>query len=428
MPKRNRKSRNYLSLMLGLFGLISMMVFGYVAVENSHRQKVIAEVSANREDIKSLLRTLSIQMDQLYAENGRVEMINNELGGAEKIAEDHDLHPTILGLYLRSAAIHQHTENIVEKMRDMRGEAINHQTAIMELAEEPAILINLTTVANAAQSDASDFISTATLERLALEGKRVIDRLRNLTETAHISAARTSRSMWLIERNVIELKRDMKSRIGLVRRGFEDANLPITGLIKKTSNTIPVPYALIDNKKTPLLSTKTTNLMLAEAFALRKELTRLHQALPLSKPVKNLEVSSGFGYRIDPFTKKRAFHEGLDFKGPRGTNILASGHGIVTEATNKNGYGKMVAIAHEHGMKSLYAHLDKILVKKGQKVRLGDPIGTLGNTGRSTGPHLHYEIQQHGKPFDPKSFIEAGQNLEQIFAETGMTNDQLAAN
>jgi len=404
------------------------MIFGYVAVENSHRQKVIAEISSNRDDVRALLKTISIQQNQLYTDNGRAQMISMELGEAEKLAEDHALHPTILGLYLRSVAIHQHTENIAETMTKLRGDAINHQTATMELVEEPKILINFTADANAARPGASGFMSTATLERLALDGKRVIDRLRNLTETTHISASRTSRSMWLIERNVIELKRDMNSRIGVVRRGFEDANLPISGLIKKASNQIPVPYALINDKKTPILSTKTTDLMLAEAFAIKEELTRLHQALPLSTPGRNIKAGSGFGYRIDPFTKKRRLHKGLDFTGPRGTKILATGHGVVSEALNQNGYGKVVVIEHEHGMQSLYAHLDKILVKKGQKVRLGDPIGTLGNTGRSTSAHLHYEIQQNGKPFDPKSFIEAGHNLEKIFAESGMNIDQLAAN
>lgn len=417
---------HHLRSMALLLCALGAMVFGYVFVENSHRQKVIEEILTNRAQVQNLIEIMSLQQAHLNEGNGKAGMLIDELGPAEKLAQDHELHPIILGLYLRSAAIHQHTDNIAEKVRRLHEVAVGHQISTTGISAEPAIQINVARKASAATLDHEGYFSTATLERLAREGQRIIDQLRNLTEITHVSASRTNRSMWLIERNVIELKRDMRSKIGVVSRSFEDANLPVNDLIGQAIQTIPIPYTLKNNQKTPLLSTQTTDLMLAEAFALKKQLAELHQSLPLSLPGENIKAGSSFGYRIDPFTKKRRLHKGLDFNGPRGAPILATGHGVVVEAMTRSGFGKVVVVAHGHGMKSLYAHLDKILVKKGQQVRLGDVIGKLGNTGRSTSPHLHYEILQDGKPFDPSSFIAAGKNLENILAKTGMLQERYA--
>lgn len=131
--------------------------------------------------------------------------------------------------------------------------------------------------------------------------------------------------------------------------------------------------------------------------------------LPAISPIKmnkNIEVASGFGYRIDPILKIIAPHEGLDFVGKIGTPIYCTGKGTVIETVNlKSGYGIHVIVDHGYGYKTLYAHLSKILVKVGQKIERGTKIGLLGNTGRSTGPHLHYEIIKNRIKINPISFI-----------------------
>ncbi len=116
-------------------------------------------------------------------------------------------------------------------------------------------------------------------------------------------------------------------------------------------------------------------------------------------------VTSGYGLRISPFSKRRRFHAGVDISTRRGTPIVAPAAGVVTFAGREGSFGRMVAINHGRGIVTRYAHLDKIKVKVGQKVARGEVIATVGNTGRSTGPHLHYEVLLSGVPTNPMYYI-----------------------
>ncbi len=113
------------------------------------------------------------------------------------------------------------------------------------------------------------------------------------------------------------------------------------------------------------------------------------------------KVTSSYGVRLDPFTKKLAFHGGLDFRADEGSNVFAALSGTVEYAGRKGLYGNVVIIKHDKGYKTLYAHLQKPLVKKGDQVSRKDVIGLAGSTGRSTGPHLHFELHKRGKKLDP---------------------------
>lgn len=117
-------------------------------------------------------------------------------------------------------------------------------------------------------------------------------------------------------------------------------------------------------------------------------------------------LTSSYGYRKDPFTHKRTAHHGIDLAGPYGLDIHATGKGkVISAGHNRHGYGKEVLVDHGFGYISRYAHLQEILVKVGQKLERGEVIGTLGNTGRSTGPHLHYEIRENGRTVNPMYFF-----------------------
>jgi murein DD-endopeptidase MepM/ murein hydrolase activator NlpD len=116
-------------------------------------------------------------------------------------------------------------------------------------------------------------------------------------------------------------------------------------------------------------------------------------------------TTSGFGYRISPFTNQREFHEGLDISARIGTEIIAPSDGVVVEIGKTYGFGNLLIISHGYGIKTIYGHLSKTLVKKGQSVKRGDKIALIGNTGRTTGPHLHYEIQLNGVPVNPQNYI-----------------------
>ena len=147
---------------------------------------------------------------------------------------------------------------------------------------------------------------------------------------------------------------------------------------------------------------------LDEIAKLAEEKEKLLAAIPAIQPVRNKDLTrmaSGFGWRTDPFTKARKMHKGMDFTAPRGTPIFASGDGVVTRADNRSsGYGKHIRIDHGYGYLSLYAHLSKYNVSKGQKVKRGDLIGFVGNTGRSEAPHLHYEVWKDGEKINPINF------------------------
>ncbi len=129
--------------------------------------------------------------------------------------------------------------------------------------------------------------------------------------------------------------------------------------------------------------------------------------IPAIQPVMNKDlkrVASGYGMRIDPVYHVRRFHQGMDFTAPTGTEIFATGNATVKFSGWKQGYGNTVILDHGFGYETLYAHLYKSLVRKGQKVRRSDIIALVGNTGKSTGPHLHYEVRLNGKPIDPRNY------------------------
>lgn len=140
-------------------------------------------------------------------------------------------------------------------------------------------------------------------------------------------------------------------------------------------------------------------------------LEKLIKSLPLSRPMKNYYISSGFGYRIDPITKVNTPHRGLDFVGVNREKVLSPSPGKVILARRFSDYGNAVVIDHGYGVTSRYGHLAEIRVSEGQKIKTGDIIGHQGNTGRSTGSHLHYEVRYRNIPLDPKKFIEAGNYL-----------------
>jgi murein DD-endopeptidase MepM/ murein hydrolase activator NlpD len=135
--------------------------------------------------------------------------------------------------------------------------------------------------------------------------------------------------------------------------------------------------------------------------------------VPLTTPVHggSFELTSDFGPRVDPFTHRVAFHPGLDFGGPWGATVTATAPGTVTYAGPRGGYGNMVEIDHGYGMRTRYGHLSSILVRVGAKIEKGAPVGKLGSTGRSTGPHVHYEVWLADVVRDPSRFIEAGRHV-----------------
>lgn len=150
---------------------------------------------------------------------------------------------------------------------------------------------------------------------------------------------------------------------------------------------------------------------LGQSLTRMSALVRALEGLPQITPAQNERITSHFGYRRDPFTGGGAMHNGIDFKGPYGSPIFATALGEVTFAGWKGGYGRTVEITHANGIMTRYAHLARIDVRVGQSIDAGETLGGLGSSGRSTGPHLHFEVRVNGRAVNPRPFLETAPDV-----------------
>jgi hypothetical protein len=167
---------------------------------------------------------------------------------------------------------------------------------------------------------------------------------------------------------------------------------------------------------------------LDEILKLAKVKSNLLSAIPAIQPVRNenlRRMASGFGYRNDPFTKIRKFHEGMDFTAKTGTPVFATGDGVIQRADNSaSGFGNHIVIRHGFGYETLYAHLSKYKSRVGQRVKRGDIIGYVGSTGRSEAPHLHYEVHKNGKVVNPLNFYYGNISAAEYVAIAKIANQE----
>ncbi len=151
-----------------------------------------------------------------------------------------------------------------------------------------------------------------------------------------------------------------------------------------------------------------------ERFSIARQAAGL---APVHLPIARVtRTSSTFGNRKDPFTGRLAFHSGIDYPAPSGTQVFAAGAGTVTFVGTQAGYGNMVEITHSSGLITRYGHLSSFIAKEGQKVAAGTPIARVGSTGRSTGPHLHFEVRRSDSAVDPARYLKVGRTLAKILA------------
>lgn len=163
--------------------------------------------------------------------------------------------------------------------------------------------------------------------------------------------------------------------------------------------------------------------MLGQTLARMDALERGLVAIPSGAPALAPAITSGFGYRRDPFTGAAALHSGIDFKGAPGSSILAAAQGKIVFAGAKSGYGNCVEVAHGNGLVTRYAHLSSIGVRIGQRVDKGERLGGMGSTGRSTGTHLHFEVRHNDRAMNPRPFLEANRDVLKIQAVAEQRTD-----
>jgi murein DD-endopeptidase MepM/ murein hydrolase activator NlpD len=222
-------------------------------------------------------------------------------------------------------------------------------------------------------------------------------------------------------RSLQQQMKELEKRDNDVYRAIFEANpIPDSARAKELENKLEV--AIVENLKDQQLVSSVTYTLANlksriisqkksydEVEDLVKNKEKLLSHTPAIQPVSNKDlnrIASGFGYRIDPIYKTTKFHAGLDFTAPQGTPIYATADGVVSTAGNSgNGYGNHVIINHGYGYETLYGHMVRIKARNGQAVKRGEVIGWVGSTGKSTGPHCHYEVHKYGQKIDPIYFF-----------------------
>jgi murein DD-endopeptidase MepM/ murein hydrolase activator NlpD len=193
-----------------------------------------------------------------------------------------------------------------------------------------------------------------------------------------------------------------------IKETLQAAGLPVERDFGKDDSDVGGPLIPIDSAT--MFDSKVREL--DEALDALDQLKAEARKLPLANPAPGRPVTSAFGVRTDPILGTAALHSGMDFRAPVGMAAKATAAGVVTRAGWAGGYGRMVEVDHGNGFTTRYGHLSKVLVKVGEKVQAGDKVGLTGSSGRSTGPHLHYEVRRNGEALDPVRFLKVGKKVQ----------------
>lgn len=204
--------------------------------------------------------------------------------------------------------------------------------------------------------------------------------------------------------DVVKIASAHNEQLNILKRGHQDGvggeHIPVSDEdIMKLAISTESQFYVLDSDIDLLIE------HLEEAKGKIIEYQEHLRVTPSIYPTVSQRVTSSYGYRSDPFTRRPSFHSGIDFGGDRNDPVYATADGVVQTSSYNRNYGNYVIIKHENGIRTHYYHLQKSLVKKGQEVSKGEEIGKLGNTGRSTGPHLHYEVEKNGVKVDPKPYL-----------------------
>jgi len=261
------------------------------------------------------------------------------------------------------------------------------------------------------------------------------------------------------ERELYAEKNKMEAQYKVLQRQFNEVQDVLTDLEERDNNLYrvvlqaePIPFTVrkaiasntdyynqlydMTNSEIVVSTTKMLNTLKKQIYiqsrsydelvSLTKNREKMLQCLPAIQPVLNKDLkrmASGYGWRIDPVYHTRRFHEGMDFVAPTGTDIYATGDGTIVNAGWEQGYGNCIVINHGFGYETLYGHLSAIKVRPGQTVKRGDIIGLVGSTGKSTAPHLHYEVHYKGQVMNPQNYYFLDLSPEEYDRMVQMSNN-----
>lgn len=368
-------------------------------LQNAYQDR-LAELSSERDQRAGEAKTAQ---ERFYVALKQISAQQSQLLEAEEERRELATGLKIMQRKLQSAVkardvAQQNSDEILEELQSVSGSLNTRLGQANDIDKTLAFisdaLANTVSERDSVRAEATQMKErVATLEfdaRLLQErGDQIFSRLEDAVDVALTPLSRA------LDRNGI----NTDSLLNEVRRGYSGTGGPLTPLSISTESVF-------------------SDKMSDRASKLLKDLDRVNlvklaaRKVPLAHPVAgSYRYTSSFGWRSDPKTGGRRMHNGADMAGPLGTPIVATADGVVTFAGRQSGFGKLVKIRHSQGFETLFAHLNKIRVKSGQKVSRGDRIGDMGNTGRSTGVHLHYEIRIGGKPVNPRTYMKAANDV-----------------
>jgi murein DD-endopeptidase MepM/ murein hydrolase activator NlpD len=377
-----------------------------------------------REALKNRLQAFDSDLKRIAARNqsltNQIADLKSEIRGIEgdrrRMAAERDELTALLDQSRQSNG------NLAGQVADLTGRLTDlqrdHDAATAQVTALNAQVASLQGELQVAQASNADLsrqvaqtklaLSTVINQRNALQlGRsdlgRTIDELRDKVASVQESQANFVASVTERTRNSLEEMEKTLEMTGLNVEGMISA-AEQSG-IGKGGPFIPDPATGADETEQKLLANVAT---LDDEVARWEKMQVVLRSVPLAAPVDHYYISSGFGARVDPFNGARARHEGLDMVGTLRSDVLATAPGTVVSAGWKGNYGRVVEIDHGLGIHTLYAHLDSVAVKVGDVVDYRQLVGKLGSSGRSSGPHCHYEVRYNDKPLDPMGFLKAG--------------------
>ncbi|WP_183433233.1 M23 family metallopeptidase [Mesorhizobium sp. RMAD-H1] len=361
-------------------------------------------------------RTQQLYEDRISALRAQVDRITSRQLLDQRVMED-----KVAELIERQKTLTRRSGRLTPLLKRANG-GIPLPEARPEMLEQQTQLLSIDDPSDAAFAGIDPIITgpvprTGT-DRAGSDGLRPSEGLsgESATEKAEEIFQTINRSLQQIETEQIHKVRD------LTESAFETADnitetLNAAGLkIEKQDDETGMGGPLI-TPDSPTDDVADFDMQLQDLDTALDRLERLKKAvrtIPLANPAPGMPVTSLFGVRRDPLLGTPAFHAGIDFRAHKGQQITATAGGIVTKAGRNGGYGNMVEIDHGNGFTSRYAHLSRVLVSENQKISFGTVIGEAGSTGRSTGPHLHYEVRRNGKAINPATFLKTGRQIEKL--------------
>lgn len=270
---------------------------------------------------------------------------------------------------------------------------------------------------SALRGDGAEFLLDATIEEADSRTSReaplketALDLVGNRREIAQL---RLEQEKFLEEAEDLAVERSERARGILKLTSLSTSSFGVTGEGASGGPLIEMSELGLTDIKDPERRDFVLRIgQVASRLEEARRYEKLINTLPLGQPGNvPLRITSNYGMRVDPFKKRQTWHAGIDMGAFLNAPIAASGPGKVVFAGRRTGYGRVVDVDHGSGFISRYAHMRRITVKKGDEVAKGDKLGTMGSSGRSTGPHLHYEIILNGKKYDPTPFLKAGKHV-----------------